>query len=183
MKPESVFKKIVTDPTNPFQVLAYAEYKMDKHEIAERFSQSGQSEQQLQLELKRFHDAVLDCPRLIKSYHFRALNIGNGLLEGVKDNLIKTANQDFIERVLQLQKQQQSPAYRVIRFFLEGLKNLTATNLAMILFSGVYALTLNKSERQKLLPAVTQSVMGLINGEVPVIDSYRHHTDSLQIVD
>lgn len=183
MKHTSVYDSIVKDRNDSLQILAYALYKMDKFEIAKNNLAKGKSNSEIEGVLKSFHDSVAGSPRLIESYHERALSKGDNLLDCVKRVIKNEANQDFIERVFQLQKQQQSPAYRVIRFFLEGLKNLTATILAMILFSGVYALTLNKSERQKLLPAVTQSVMGLINGEVPVIDSYRHHADSLQIVE
>ena len=170
---QHVFSSLVKDKDDPLQLLAYAIYKADKSEIAQKLSDNGRDPQQIDHELQNFHDAVIHSGGLQQSYYARAINIGKALFEATEQGIKLRARQDFIERVMQIVKTEQSWRYRAIAFLGEGIKGIMATTLVIILFSGIYALTLSKDERRKFLPAVEKSIADTLNGHIPLYDNYK----------
>jgi len=168
-----VFTALVTDKDQPLDLMAYAIYKADKNEIAESLGLAGKSDEEIDAELQRFHDLVLNSPSLISNYSVRARALGEGLVVEIKDRIKKEAKADFIERVEQLVKTEKSWYNHVGMWVMDAIKGVSSTIIVIILFGGIYSLFLTKEERSNLYSAATQSVVDAASGEIPVVDKFR----------
>lgn len=168
------FSEIVKDKEDPLQLLAYAIYKADKSEIAEQLNNAQRSPQEIEDELQNFHDAVIHSQGLHQSYHARANKIGEALFATTEAAIKAQALQDFVERVLQIQKQEETWQHKLGKFFSDAIKGVLSTVVVIIIFSGVYSIFLTKEERDKLFNAAGQTIINTINGDLPVVDAYRN---------
>ncbi|WP_137765832.1 hypothetical protein [Nissabacter sp. SGAir0207] len=78
-----VFTELVQDADNPEQLIAYAIYKADKDELAKKCRQRNKSEDDIGIELERFHDNLADSDRRLAEYKRRANQVVEGLVRGV----------------------------------------------------------------------------------------------------
>jgi len=173
LRPKYVFSALVNDKNQPLELMAYAIYKADKNEIAESLANAGKSQTEIDAALKSYHDAVLNGPGILASYKNRALQIGDDLIIELKEETKEKARQDFIERVMQTVKKDQTFATKLGNFALDAVKGVASTLFVIVIFGGVYSLFLDKDERARYYEAVGKSFVDVATGEVPVIDNYR----------
>lgn len=168
-----VFTALVNDKDQPLELMAYAIYKADKNELAESYEAQGQNSAFIDAELKRFHDHVLNSTSVLANYHVRARALGNRLVEKIEGGIRDEAKQDFIDRVEQLVKTEKSWYHHFGAWFMDAIKGVSSTIMVIVLFGGIYSLSLSKEERSNLYSAAGQSVVDAVSGELPVIDKYR----------
>lgn len=173
MQNQYVFNNLVADINQPLELMAYSIYKADKNEIAVNLGRAGLPKTQIDLELKKFHDLVLNSPSILQNYHTRARALGEGLVVEIKQGIRDEAKADFIERVQQLVKTEKSWYHHLGVWIMDAIKGVASTIMVIILFGGVYSLTLTKEERSNLYSAAGQSVVDAVSGELPVIDKYK----------
>ena len=177
-----VFSQIVTNPEDPFQLLAYAIYKSDKYAAAKRLKEAhpNMTDQELQDELDRIHDVVADNEGLQQGFHMRSAMVGKNLVARTKSQLQKDAVQDFIDRMEQLTKTEKSWWMRLVAFIGDGIKGVLSTIVLIIFGSGLFALTLPQEQRGLAYKAGADAFMDTVNGNIPFVDQYRKSLRELQ---
>lgn len=168
-----VFSALVTNQTDPLQLMSYAIYKSDKNEIAESLAARNLSPQVIDAEIKKFHDLVLNSPTICANYHVRAKALGLKLHENMREDIKKEARKDFVDRVEQMVKTDKSWYHHLGAWMTDTVKSVLSTIFIIIIFGGVYSLFLTKEERTNLYSAAGQSLIDAASGEIPVVDKYR----------
>jgi hypothetical protein len=169
-----VFTALVNDKNQPLELMAYAIYKADKNEIAESLKAAQKTQPQIEAEIKAFHDLVLNSTSLLQNYHVRARALGQNLIDELKAGVASDARQDFIDRMEQLVKTEKSWFHYVGGFVMDAIKGVLSTLFVIVLFGGVYSLTLSKDDRAALYKATGQSLVDAATGELPVVDNFRN---------
>lgn len=178
LNPKYVFGALVKDKNQPLELMAYAIYKADKNEIAESLANLGKSQTEIDAALQHYHDSVLNSPGILTNYGNRARQIGDDLIFELLDETRAKARKDFVERVMQTVKKDETIATKIGNFALDAVKGVASTLFVIVLFGGVYSLFLSKDERSKYFEAVGQSVTDAATGEIPVVDKYREISKS-----
>lgn len=168
-----VFTALVNDKNQPLELMAYAIYKADKNEIAESLKSAQATKEQIEKELKQFHDSTLRSPGLLQSYHSRARALGENLIDELKSGIKSEARQDFIERVDQVVKSEKGFFYSIGAFMMDAVKGVASTVFAIVVFGGIYSLTIAKEDREALYTAAGKSLKDVATGELPVVDNFR----------
>jgi hypothetical protein len=172
-KKKYVFSELVHNVDDPNQLLAYAIYKAEKQAKATTLKASGKSCAEIKADLQIFHDVVAGSAGIQDGFHLKAKQVAQALVNDIKDAIRKDSKNDFIERVEQLIKTERPWWMSVLSFIGEGLKGVLASIVFIVLFSGIYALTLSKENRKSFIGAVGKTIQDTVYGKLPVIDNYR----------
>ncbi|MGC8342252.1 hypothetical protein [Pantoea ananatis] len=173
INPKHVFNALVTDKNQPIQLLSYAIYKADKNEIAEALANANVSQVQIDAALQSYHDSVLNGLSIRDNYYQRAKNIGEDLIIELVEQTKEKARKDFIDRVMQMVKKEENFATKLGNFVVDAIRGVLSTLFVIILFGGIYSLTLAKDDRARFYQAVGKTVVDAAAGDIPVIDNYR----------
>lgn len=173
INPKYVFSALVSDKNQPIQLLSYAIYKADKNEIAESLANANVPQVQIDAALQSYHDSVLNGPGIRDNYYQRAEQIGEDLIFELVEQTKANARKDFIDRVMQMVKKEETFATKLGNFIVDAIRGVLSTLFVIILFGGIYSLTLAKDERARFYQAVGKTVVDAAAGEIPVIDNYR----------
>ena len=172
-----VFTALVSDKNDPMQLMAYSIYKADKNEIAETLVVANKTPGEIEAGLQNFHDSVINSPSLLLNYHARAQNFGAALLSGLEEGVKVKARQDFVDCVQQQVASEKGFAHHVGTFCLDAVKGVASTLFVIVIFGGVYSLSISKEQRAAYYHALGQSLTDVATGEIPVIDNFRAHLE------
>lgn len=82
-----VFNELVKDPDNLQELLSYVVYKKSKDEIARNARASGKDEDEIEKELKAYHDQCVHTLQLLEMFREKATRILDGYLTDVSTQL------------------------------------------------------------------------------------------------
>ncbi|MGM3192754.1 hypothetical protein ACS25B_17855 [Dickeya dadantii subsp. dieffenbachiae] len=95
-----VFQLLVKSPEDSIGLIAYSFYKLEKNQYAEKLRANGQSDREIDLAVKQFHDQVVNTQRRLDSYRDNARTMFSRLLEDWEEKIRKDYQQqlDIIDK-------------------------------------------------------------------------------------
>ncbi|MBO8135568.1 hypothetical protein [Dickeya fangzhongdai] len=95
-----VFQLLVKSPEDSIGLIAYSFYKLEKNQYAEKLRANGQSDQEIDLAVKQFHEQVVHTQRRLDAYRDNARTMFSRLLEDWEEEIRKDYQQqlDIIDK-------------------------------------------------------------------------------------